>query len=118
MQQNEAFSSTQHTEHAVVSILCWQTTCSESKQPYLPELKPYKVRVAISNSVHAARARVVPPSANHGPSLAATICTTLVTPPTSLLPTLSADAEAAHKRTRLSFLHSVQYNIPKVHYRV
>ena len=60
---------------------------------------------AFSKPVHAARARIGPPGPNHGaltakPSSHHVHVTLRVTPPISLSPTLSADAEPARVACR------------------
>ena len=77
-------------KHTIVSS-------SEPKQPPLPEMNPYKVRVVLSKPTHAARTEFSPPSANHSPfeakhSSRFVHSTLRVTPLTSPCPTLSADA--------------------------
>ena len=92
---------------------------SEPEQPSLPAFltrnEPhYKVRVMFSKSIHAARARITPPSNNQVPFTAKPsscyVHTPWMTPPTSYSPTLSADTEPKHTAT---FLCSVQYDIIK-----
>lgn len=67
-----------------------------------------------SKSIHAARARITPPSNNQVPFTAKPsscyVHTPWMTPPTSYSPTLSADTEPKHTAT---FLCSVQYDIIK-----
>ena len=67
-----------------------------------------RLRVVFCKPVHALRARGGPPSPNHDPFTAKPSShhvhvTVRVTPPTSLCPTLSADAEPARKCTEIIF---------------
>ena len=99
----------------MVSTLICQT-CSEPRQPSLPEMNPYKV--AFSKLFYAARARIGQNGPNHGTFTAKTSnhhvhVILRVTPPTSPCPTLSFDAEPTCKHVRLSFLCSVQYDVTK-----
>ena len=67
--------------------------------------------------VHAAKARITPPSSNHAwpfftakPSSYYVLSTLWMTPPNSPCPTLSADAEPAHQRI-------VQLNVTNMQYK-
>ena len=62
-----------------------------------------------SKPVHAARGRIGPSGANHGPFTAKpSSCHEQVTPATSLCPTLSAEAGPVRQLTEI-----MQYNIIK-----
>ena len=72
----------------------------------LSEINP--LRVVFCKPIHALRVRGGLPSPNHGPFTAKPSShhvhvTVRVTPPTSLCPTLSADAEPARKCTETIF---------------
>ena len=89
-------------------------SCSEPKQPSLPETNPLKGMSDVSKPVLAVRVRIGPPGPNHAPFTAKPsshhVHSNLqVTPPTFPCPMQNLGA-SAH---RLSFLHSVQYDVIK-----
>jgi len=88
-----------------------------AKVAFLARNQPLQGEHSVSKPVHAVRVGGGPPGTNHclfkdKPS-SHHVNVTLCDLSTSPCPTLSADAEPAHKRQRLSFLCSAQCDVTK-----
>ena len=104
-------------EHAMASNLGWQTPVLDLSSFLCQTAEsPYKVRAAFPKPVHAARARVGPSVASHGPFAAKLSSCHVhsnlwVTPLTSPCLTLSVVIEPTRKYSETIF--SMQYDVTK-----
>ena len=97
----------------MVSTLSCQTPTQSPRSLSMPEMSPHKVKVGFSKPVHAARAKIGPPSPNHSaltakPGSHHVHVTLWVTPPTSpvllfLLTYVSAQCKVCHQKCTIGF---------------